>query len=94
MVAAESVMPWQPIDEHRRRCFDEAKGLKQHLLIAAQHALGIWHRLGHLGRTRRKQELGDGVGTYVPMGFVQVSGISSNQICKKRYAPDPDWSGQ
>ncbi|MNM20201.1 hypothetical protein D3C81_305360 [compost metagenome] len=61
MAAAESVVPRQPVHQHRRFFAEHRKGLQQHLLVRAQHALGGDHRLGQLGRAGGEQELGDAV---------------------------------
>ena len=62
MVAAEGVVPGQPVDQHRRLLGQRREALPDHLLVRAQHALGVDHALGQLGRARGEQELGDRVG--------------------------------
>ena len=62
VVAAEGVVPRQPVDQHRRLLGQRREALADHLLVRAQHALGVDHALGQLGRARREQELGDRVG--------------------------------
>ena len=38
VVAAEGVVPRQPVDEHRRLLAQERQDVRDHLLVAAQHA--------------------------------------------------------
>ncbi len=73
VVAAEGVVPGQPIDDHRRRFRHEGKGLEQHLLVAAQHPMGVDHPLGHAGRARGEEEFRDMVGLDCRMGVVYRS---------------------
>ncbi len=51
VAAAEGVVPGQPVHQHRRLFAEHRKGLQQHLLVGAEHALGGGHRLGQLGGT-------------------------------------------
>ncbi len=56
VVAAEGVVPGQPVDDHRRRVGEQRKCLPQHLLIAREHAVGVDHRLRQPGRAGGEQE--------------------------------------
>ena len=62
VVAAEGVVPGQPVDQHRRLGGQRREALADHLLVRAQHALRVDHALGQLGRAGGEEELGDGVG--------------------------------
>ena len=62
VVAAEGVVPGQPVDQHRRLLGERREALADHLLVRAQHALRVDHALGQLGRSGGEQELGDRVG--------------------------------
>ncbi|MNZ78644.1 hypothetical protein D3C78_972260 [compost metagenome] len=63
VAATKGVVPRQPVHQHRRLFAEHRKGLQQHLLVGAEHALGGDHRLGQLGGAGGKQELGDAVRT-------------------------------
>jgi hypothetical protein len=62
VVAAEGVVPRQPVHQHRRPVQQHRHRLAHLLLVGAPHAVRVDHRLGQLGRARGEQELGDGVG--------------------------------
>ena len=62
VVAAESVVPRQPIDEHRRLIFEERQMRRDHRLVRAQHALRVDHALGHARRAGGEEEFRDRVG--------------------------------
>ena len=61
VIAAEGVIPRQPVDDHRRLVLQERQRLAQHHLIGADHALGVDDGLGIAGRARGQQEFCDGV---------------------------------
>ncbi len=61
VIAAERVVPRQPVDRHRRMILEEGPDLRHALLVGTQHALGIDHTLWLPGGARRKQEFGDRV---------------------------------
>jgi hypothetical protein len=61
VVAAEGVVPRQPVDQHRRLLAERGNRLPQLLLVGAPHAVRVDHRLGHLGGARGEEKLGDGV---------------------------------
>ena len=63
VVAAERVAPGQPVHEHRRFGGQERPGLQQHLLVRAEHAVGVDHALGRARGARREEQLGHGVGS-------------------------------
>ena len=62
VVAAEGVAPRQPVHQHRLLVLEEAPGLRDHLLVGAQHAVGVDHHLRVAGRARGQQVLGMRVG--------------------------------
>ena len=62
MVAAEGVVPRQPVHQHRRLLGQHRHALAHHLLVGAPHAVRVDDGLGQLGRARGEQELGDRVG--------------------------------
>ena len=72
VVAAEGVVPGQPVDQHRRLLLQRREALADHLLVGAEHALGVDHALGQLGRAGGEQELGDRVGA--DLGVRRVDG--------------------
>ncbi len=61
VVAAEGVVPGQPVHQHQRLLGQHGHGLRHLLLVGAPQALRVDHGLGHLGRPRGEEELGDGV---------------------------------
>ena len=61
VIAAEGVIPRQPVDDDRRLVLQERQRLAQHHLVGADHALGIDDRLWIAGRARRQQEFRDRV---------------------------------
>ena len=62
VVAAEGVVPRQPVDQHRRVVLEECPGRRRALLVGAQHALGVDHALGLAGGAGGEQDLGQRVG--------------------------------
>ena len=60
VVAAEGVIPRQPVAQHRRVLEHRHDG-SNHGLVGAEHALGVDHALRPAGRSRRVENLGDGV---------------------------------
>ncbi len=60
-VAAERVIPGQPVAQDRWRLLEKRPDLRPALLIATQHALGIDHAFGRAGGARCEQDLRDGV---------------------------------
>ena len=65
MVGAEGVVPGQPVDHHRRALFDQRPGLRQHLLVRAQHAVRVHHALGNSRGAGGEQDLGHGFRLYL-----------------------------
>ena len=60
MVAAERVVPRQPVAEHRRLVGEErAARVRSISWLAAEHALRVDHALRRAGRARREEDLGD-----------------------------------
>ena len=85
MVATEGVVPRQPVDQHRRHLAERREALQDLLLVGAEHALGIDHTLGQLGRARGEQELGDGVGADLRMcGVDGGSGRRGQQFLERQ----------
>jgi hypothetical protein len=85
VVAAEGVVPGQPVDQHRRLLGQLRKALADHLLVRAQHALRVDHALRQLGRSGREQELGDRVGADARMRCVDGGGrLGSDQLGERR----------
>jgi len=62
VVATERVAPGQPVDQHGLLAIQEAPHLPDHLLVGAQHAVGVDHDLGRAGGARSQQVLGVVVG--------------------------------
>ncbi len=60
VVAAEGVVPGQPVHQHGRPVIQRRHGLAHLLLVGAPHAVRIDHGLGHLGGARGEEEFGDG----------------------------------
>ena len=56
VVTAESVVPRQPIHQHRRRLGQHRHGLQHLLLVGAPHAVRVDHAFGHIGRARGEQK--------------------------------------
>ena len=61
VIAAGGVVPWRPVDNHRRLVLEIGQRRAQHHLVGAPHALGVDHAFGHAGRAGGEQDLGDGV---------------------------------
>ena len=62
VIAAEGVVPRQPVDDDRRLVLQEGQRVADHHLVGADHALGVDDRLRIAGRARGQQEFRDGVG--------------------------------
>ena len=91
MVAAEGVVPGQPVDQHRRLLGRGTGSTAGSLLVGADHALRVDHALGQLGRARGEEELGDGVGADLRVrgvdrggGRVGAAGRRSAASCGRR----------
>ncbi len=85
VVAAGGVVPGQPVDHDRWLVLQECQHGRDHRLIAAQHALGVDHRLGHAGGAGGEQELGDSVGADPGRGRLDPArGRGCEQIGKGR----------
>src|SRR6266850_1580511 len=65
VAAAEGVVPRQPVDRHRRPVLDEGPGLRELLLVRAQHAMRVDHALRQAGRAGSEEDLGDRPGPYL-----------------------------
>lgn len=59
VVAARGMVPGQPVNQHRRRCPQRRRRLREHLLVAAEHALGVDDRLGLPGGAGGQEEFRD-----------------------------------
>jgi hypothetical protein len=83
VVAAEGVVPGQPVDQHRRLVAEEGEGLRDLLQVGAQHAVRVDHALGQLGRARGEQELGDRVRARPPRAPRRFgAGFGGQQVAK------------
>ena len=60
VVAAEGVVPRQPVHQHGRGFGQHGQRQRDLLQVGAPHALGVDDRLGHLGGAAGEQELHDG----------------------------------
>ena len=58
VVAAEGVVPRQPVAEHRR-VFEQRHHGANHRLVGAEHPLRVDHPFWPTGRSRREENLGD-----------------------------------
>ena len=74
LVAAEGVVPRQPVDQHRRLVGSGKPGTAPASAGCAQHAVRVRHALGRLGGARREQQLDDGVRARRGMGAARASG--------------------
>jgi hypothetical protein len=62
VVAAEGVAPGQPVQQHGLLLVQETQGLRQHLLVGAEHAVGVDHHLRVAGAAAGQQVFGVGIG--------------------------------
>ena len=69
-IAAEGVVPRQPIDNHGRFVDNEGEIPASHFLVAAPHAMRVDDALGHAGGTRREENLEDGVRADLGVGSI------------------------
>jgi hypothetical protein len=63
VVAAERVVPREPVDENDILLVQERPELREALLVRAQHAVRVDHALRFAGRPRREQDLRNRVRT-------------------------------
>ena len=61
VIAAESVVPRRPVEQHRRRIVKKRQRVRNLALVAGEHALGVDDAFGVAGGAGGKQEFGDGV---------------------------------
>src|SRR5271170_3175567 len=61
VISAESVIPGEPVEEDGRLVLQEAENLRDHLLVAAEHAVGVDDAFGHAGGTGGEEDFRDGV---------------------------------
>lgn len=61
VVAAECVVPGQPIHQNRRLILHEGQPMPQHRLVGGQHPMRVDHALGMARRAGGEQHLGDGL---------------------------------
>src|SRR3989304_7530438 len=59
VISAKCVIPRQPVDDDRRRVFQEWPNLRPRLLIGAKHALRVDDPLGLTGRSRSEEQFSD-----------------------------------
>ena len=76
VVAAEGMVPRQPVDQHRRLVGVEQPALPRLLLVGAEHALRVDHPLGHAGRARGEEILGHRVRADGGEGQVHRIGVA------------------
>ena len=69
MISAESVIPGEPVKEGGRLVLEEAEDLRDHLLIAAEHAVGIDYAFGHAGASGGEENFCYVVGLDFCVGF-------------------------
>ena len=82
VVAAERVVPWQPVDQHRRLLAEQRQRLQDHLLVAADHPMRVDDALGRPGRARREQDLRDVVRTRSRRGGVPRSAVGRERASR------------
>ena len=88
VVAAEGVVPRQPVDDHRRLVGDEGQARADHRLVRAQHALGVDDALGIAGRAGGEQDFRHRVGTDLGVRCVDRGGrLGREQIGEQRGRP-------
>src|SRR5271170_4065036 len=61
VISTEGVVPGKPVEEDGRLVLQEAENLRDHLLIAAEHAVGVDDAFGHAGGTGGEEDFRDGV---------------------------------
>src|SRR5271154_2894901 len=61
VISAESVIPGEPIEEDGRLVLQEAENLRDHLLLAAEHAVSVDDAFGHAGGAGGEEDFCDGV---------------------------------
>ena len=84
MIAAEGVVPRQPVDDHRRLVVDKGKAGADHRLVGAQHQLGVDDAFGLAGRAGGEQDFGDRVGTGLGMRrFDRRRRLRVGQCCEE-----------
>ena len=85
VVAAEGVVPGQPVDQHRALLGQDRHRLSHLLLVGAPHAVGVDDGLGQLGRAAGEQELDDGVGRGGLLGGIDGGrGFGGQQFGQRR----------
>ena len=82
VVAAEGVVPGQPVDDNRRFVPEKWKRCQDHGLVGADHAVRVDDALGQSRRSRGEQEFRDGVR---PHGGVGRIGFGSGRCCKQLF---------
>ena len=80
VVAAEGVVPGQPVDDNRRFVPEKWKRCQDHGLVGADHAVRVDDALGQSRRSRGEQEFRDGVR---PHGGVGRIGFGAGRCCKQ-----------
>ena len=88
VIAAEGVVPRQPVDDHRRLVGDEGEAAADHRLVGAQHQLGVDDAFGLAGRAGGEQDFGDGVGSDFGMRrFDRRRRLRARQFREQRRRP-------
>ena len=87
VVAAEGVIPRQPVDQRERLLGEERPHLQRLLLVRGQHAVGVDHALGQAGRAGGEQDFRDRVGAARGGGLVDGgAGRRAREIVEQRRA--------
>ena len=87
VVAAEGVIPRQPIDEGQRLLGEERPHLQRLLLVRGQHAVRVDHALGQAGRAGGEENFRDRVRADRGGGLVHAgAGLRAREIVEQRRA--------
>ncbi len=71
-IAAEGVVPGQPVDDGLHAVLEERPDLRQHLLVGDQHALRVDHALGQAGGAGGEEDLRHRVRAHAREGLVHA----------------------
>ena len=74
VIAAEGVVPRQPVTEHWRLVAEERLRLEDHLLVRAEHLLRVDDPFRRAGRSRREQDFCHRLGSNAPARFIDGGG--------------------
>ncbi len=84
VIAAEGVIPGQPVDDDGRLVPQEGKGVGQHDLVGADHALSVDHGFRLAGRPRGQQEFRDRIRPDGCVGIIQPGTVRRRQQLPQR----------